>query len=372
MTITITEEDYKNSKILIIDDEIANIALLEVILEQQDYHNYRSVSDSRNAFALYEEFQPDLVLLDLRMPYLNGFQVMAEFQKSKKNSSVPIMVLTADHDFHNRVEALQQGAKDFLTKPLNPVEVSQRIRNLLEVRLMNARLQRHNSILETAVRKRTRELSETRLEIINRLGRAGEYRDNETGNHVIRIGRFSASLGKAMGLTPDHCELLLNSSPMHDIGKIGIPDSILLKPGPLDEAEWVIMKKHTLFGGEIFSGNNSDVISAAQCIALQHHEKWDGSGYPNGLKEEDISVDARIVAVCDVFDALTSIRPYKKAWPLDDALAFIEKNRGTHFDPWALDKFVGVVPEFLVIKDELTDEHVEDSVGPEWVTHKET
>ncbi|QPJ66192.1 MAG: response regulator [Candidatus Nitrohelix vancouverensis] len=361
----ISPEQYQSARILIVDDEIANVALLEVILEQQDYVNIRSTTDAREAVAIYEEFNPDLVLLDIQMPHMDGFQVLEGFKKLERTCA-PVMVLTADQDFDVRIRALTQGAKDFLTKPLVPMEVMRRITNLLESRLMHNELNEQNEILEATVRARTAELSNTRLEIVHRLGKAGEYRDNETGNHVIRIGCFSACIGKALGLNASECELLRNASPMHDIGKIGIPDSILLKRAPLTDDEWGVMRKHTLYGAEIFSGNESPLIKTAHIVALQHHEKWDGSGYPNSLKEEEISLEARIVSICDVFDALTSVRPYKEAWDLGDTLDFMKKNKGSHFDPAVYEKFLSVLPEILEIKNALNDGGKEISISPEY------
>lgn len=341
--------DILDSKILIVDDEPKNVFLLQEALKMAGYSNLKSTTDSREVNDLYEEYKPDLVLLDLRMPHIDGFEVMENLQKIEKNSYIPALVLTAQADKDTRLRALKLGAKDFLTKPLDMIEVVSRIRNMLEIRLL------HNS-LESKVQERTKELNETRLEVIHSLGRAAEYRDNETGAHVIRMSRISFLLAQAIGLPAAEADLILNASPMHDVGKIGIPDQILLKPGKLNHEEWEIMKSHTTIGAEILSKGDNPLMKMARTITLQHHEKWDGSGYPEGLKGEDISIEGRIVALGDVFDALTSERPYKKAWSREDAVVEINDKSGAHFDPFLVKKFVEIFPEIIKIMDEFPDE----------------
>ena len=224
------------------------------------------------------------------------------------------------------------------------------IRNMLEVRMLNQAIKRQNQILEEKVYERTRELDETRLEIIRRLGRAAEYRDNETGLHIIRMSQYSQILGLADGMTESEADMLLNASPMHDIGKIGIPDSILLKPGKLTPDEWKIMKTHSTIGAEILSGHQSELMMEARQIALMHHEKWDGSGYPKGRSGDEIPLVGRIVAIADVFDALTTVRPYKKAWNVEDAVDYIAQNSASHFDPRLVELFLKILPEVLIIR----------------------
>jgi len=339
----ITEQERHDAKIFIVDDIAANTKLLEKMLKQAGFTQIRSTNDSRQAVPIYIEFQPDLVLLDLKMPHLDGFQVMEKLRVIEEHSYAPILVLTAQIDIRNRMRALKSGAKDFLGKPFEQAEALARIGNLLEVRLLN-------KTLEQKVRERTEELNQTRLEVIRRLGRAAEYRDNETGNHVIRMRKYSALLGREIGLDDEKCELILNASPMHDIGKIGIPDNVLLKPGKLDAKEWEIMKTHVTIGGILLSGNDSELMLMARTIALQHHEKWDGSGYPKGIKGEEISLVGRIIPVCDVFDALTSERPYKKAWTVEEAMAEIKNQSGAGFEPILVEKFQRILPEALKIK----------------------
>ncbi len=324
---------------MIVDDQEANVLLLERMLQSAGFTNVVSTSDPAEVEDLYNGFRPDLLLLDLHMPRLDGFAVMEKLKAGLGNDYLPILVLTADSTRETRLKALEAGAKDFLTKPLDPVEVMNRIRNLLEVRLLYEDLRNQNAILEEKVRERTQELKDTRLEVIHRLGRAAEFRDEGTGLHLMRISRFSVCLSKAVGLPGDITDLLYSASPMHDIGKIGIPDRILFKEGRLDDEEWAIMRTHTTIGADLLSGHDSPLMKTAAQIALTHHERWDGGGYPSGLRGEDIPMEGRIVALCDVFDALISRRPYKEKWPLGQAVMNIEAESGGAFDPYLVAKF---------------------------------
>lgn len=347
--------DLLNAKILIVDDEPANLLLLEKMLRGQGYAAVTATTDPRKGLEIYQEQPQDLLLLDLRMPRMDGFQFMEVLKLTESDNCPPILVLTAQADMPTRLRALESGARDFLTKPIERMEVLSRIRNLLEVRLMHKYLRTQNALLESKVRERTQELTDSRLEVVRRLGRAAEYRDNETGLHIIRMSKISAALARQAGLTEVTCDLILNASPMHDIGKIGIPDSILLKPGKLDAEEWVIMRSHTTIGAEILSGHDSDLMNMAQEIAIGHHEKWDGTGYPNGLAGENIPHAARITAVADVFDALTSERPYKKAWPVHEALREIDRLAGVHLDPELIYLFHDILPEVTQIREQYAE-----------------
>ncbi|NIR49695.1 MAG: response regulator [candidate division Zixibacteria bacterium] len=358
-------QDILDGKILVVDDEFTNAKLLEQLLMQNGFRSVRFTTDPRKAVNLYQEFKPDLVLLDLNMPYLDGVQVMQQIQEVEKETYPSIVVITADNNDEARIRSLVSGALDFLGKPFNVVEVVARIKNTLNVRLLHNQINSQNKELDQKVRERTRELADTRLEVVQRLGRAAEYRDNETGMHVIRMSRYSSLLGEAVGLPADKCELLLHASPMHDIGKIGIPDSILLKPGKLDESEWQTMKTHSSIGGDILSGSTSSLMQMAETIARTHHEKWDGSGYPNGLEGEDIPLEGRIVAVCDVFDALTSERPYKKEWRIDRAVKELKKQSGRQFDPDLVERFVKILPEIIKIKELYNDNGTQKPAKPE-------
>lgn len=255
--------------------------------------------------------------------------------------------MTAELTQQTRERALSNGAKDFITKPFDQSEVIQRINNMLEVRLLHKQVRSQNETLEQQVRQRTQELEQSRLEIIKRLGRAAEYKDNETGNHILRMSHFAQMLASAAGLSRELADNILLAAPMHDIGKIGIPDNILLKPGKLDPDEWEIMKTHVNIGADLLDGTNIPLLMMARNIALSHHEKWDGTGYPKGLSGENIPIEGRICAICDVFDALTSQRPYKQAWPVEEAVAFLRHQKGKHFEPELVELFEHILDDVL-------------------------
>ena len=343
------------ARILIVDDNPTNILLLEKLLEQEGYDNLMSTTDSRQVHDLHLKWRFDLIVLDLQMPHLDGIQVMERMAGSIRDDYLPILVITADSDMKLRLRAIEKGAKDFITKPFEIKEALYRIRNLLEVRALYNERRWQAESFESIVRRSTEEIHDTQLEIIRRLSRAGEYRDNETGMHVIRMSKFSQCLAKAAGLDEELCTMILHASPMHDVGKIGIPDRILLKPGGLDSDEWETMKSHVEIGATILEGHASDIIQMARVIVLSHHEKRDGTGYPAGLKGEDIPIEGRITAICDVFDALTSDRPYKKAWSIEAAVTELKQKAGSHFDPRLVEAFVGVLPKILKIKDSYVD-----------------
>ncbi len=339
------------ARILIVDDNPANILLLEEMLEQEGYDNLMSTTDSRQVRYLHLKWRFDLILLDLKMPHLDGIQVMDRLADTVRNDYLPILVITADTDRNLRLRAIEKGAKDYITKPFEIKEALYRIRNMLEVRALYNERRWRAECSEAIVRRRNEEVRETQLEIIRRLSRAGEYRDNETGMHVIRMSKYAQRLAQAAGLGEEISTMILHASPMHDVGKIGIPDRILLKPGRLDPEEWEIMKSHVEIGATILDGRTSDIIQMARVIVLSHHEKWDGTGYPRQLKGEDIPIEGRITAVCDVFDALTSDRPYKKAWSIEAAVEEIKRGAGFHFAPGLVDVFVGILPKILRVRD---------------------
>ena len=310
-----TNTAFSTARILIVDDQSSNVALLESILYEEDYTDYRSITDSRQALPVYLEYRPDLILLDLQMPYLNGFEVMNQLRAHVlPGAFLPILVLTADVTPETKRHALAEGATDFLTKPFDSTEVILRIGNLLQTRTLHLQLQDHNRFLEHKVLERTAELEETQIEILERLALAAEYRDDETGEHTRRVGKMSAQIAQALGLPEIEVALIRRAAPLHDVGKIAIPDSILLKPGKLTPDEFELMKTHTALGGKMLSGGRFPLLQWAEEIALTHHERWDGTGYL-GLRGEDIPIAGRIVAVADVFDALTSRRPYRRALP---------------------------------------------------------
>jgi putative two-component system response regulator len=330
----------QNSRILIIDDKPENVLLLERILTESGYRHLRGITDSREALQTFFDFQPDLVALDLRMPHVDGIDVLKQMRsRIPPGDFVPVLVLTADNSQKTRREALSLGAKDFVTKPLVLAEVLLRIYNLLETRWLHVALQRYNFTLEEKVRDRTNDLEEAQLEILQRLALAAEYRDDCTGRHTHRVGQLAALLGSAVGLPAGHIELIRRAAPLHDVGKIGIPDSILLKPGKLTSEEYAQVKTHTDIGRSILSGSKFPILQMAESIAMYHHERWDGLGY-NGLKEESTPVEARIVAVVDVFDVITHARPYKEAQTRAVAIDCIREEAGKQFDPALAQAFV--------------------------------
>jgi putative two-component system response regulator len=343
-------QQYKDAKILIVDDNPTNVKLLEMTLEVEGFTNALSTTDPREVLGLQQEHGFDLILLDIQMPHLDGFQVMEQLSGIIDGGYMPVLVLTAQQDMETRLRALESGARDFVTKPFDRAEVVNRIYNMLEVRFLYNERGRQAEILEAKVKERTYQLQDSRLELIRRLGRAGEYRDNETGMHVIRMSKNCYCLALKAGLGEEIAEQIVQASPMHDVGKIGIPDNILLKPGKLEPEEWEIMKTHSEIGADIIGEHESGIMQMAHEIALTHHEKWDGTGYPQGLKAEKIPIAGRIASICDVFDALTSERPYKKSWSVEDAVQFINENAGSQFDPILVEHFNDSLEEILEIR----------------------
>ena len=339
-----------SARILIVDDEPANLKLLDRMLSMQGYQQLVLIQDPREVLDRYREARTDLILLDINMPHLDGFAVMAQLRSLNDPLLPPIVILTAQHGRENLLRALEEGARDFIGKPFDRAELTMRVRNLLDAQLAHRMVHDKRAVLEDMVRSRTNELRETRLQVVRRLGRAAEYRDNETGLHIIRMSQMSALLAQSIGCGDGVCEQMLHVSPMHDIGKIGIPDAILLKPGKFEPHEWEIMKTHASIGAEIPSGDDSELLKLAHTIALTHHEKWDGSGYPNGLAGEAIPLSGRIVAVADVFDALTSARPYKEPWSVEDAITYMKDQSGKHFDPGVIEHFLERLPDIVAIR----------------------
>ncbi|HEX2029707.1 MAG TPA: HD domain-containing phosphohydrolase [Nitriliruptorales bacterium] len=330
-----------DARILVVDDEPANVRLLERILVNDGYRNVASRTDSNDAVELLRDYPVDLLLLDLHMPGLDGFAVLERLAGiTDPDDYVPTLVLTADVTTETKHRALASGARDFLTKPFDPIEVSLRVANLLDTRLLHHAARAQNVLLEHRVRERTAELEQARIELLRRLSLAAEFRDDETYEHTERVGVAAALLGDRVGLDAADVESLRRAAPLHDIGKIGVPDEILLKPGPLTAEEYARMKAHTTIGALILGGSSSPVLRMGETIALTHHERWDGSGYPGRLAGEQIALVGRIVSVTDVFDALTHERPYKAAWPVDEAVAELERGRGTQFDPRLVDLYI--------------------------------
>lgn len=343
------------ARILIIDDEPANLRLLDKMLASQGYGQLALVQDPREALTAYRTHHPDLILLDINMPYLDGYQVMAQLHELDDPLLPPIIILTAQHDRETLLKALAAGARDFLGKPFDRAELLMRVRNLLDAQLAHRLMHDRKNTFEMMVRERTHELNETRLQIIRRLGRAAEFRDNETGLHILRMSKISALLARHLGWSESDVELMLNASPMHDIGKIGIPDAILLKPGRLTPDELVVMQTHATIGADLLDGDAAPLLRLAREIALTHHEKWDGTGYPGRLAGTAIPLSGRIVAVADIFDALTSVRPYKQAWPVEEAVDFIRANACSHFDQAVTEVFLAHIDEIIAIHEHHPD-----------------
>lgn len=343
------------ARILIVDDEFVNVRLLERILENAGYTNLCSTTDSRCVPEMCQAQPPDLILLDLMMPHLDGFAVMEVLKAlCSTESRAPILVLTADIRPQVKSRALSGGARDFVTKPFDHAEVLLRVRNLLEVHFLQRELHEQNLLLEERVQARTHDLhesnrelrrskqalEESQAEVLQRLAQAAEFRDDDTGQHTARVGEMAERLARVLGLDEERVALIHRAAPLHDVGKIGISDTILLKPAKLSPEEFSTMKTHAALGAALLQDGRSPLVQTAEVIARSHHERWDGSGYPNGLKGEEIPIEGRIVALCDVFDALTNERPYKKAWPIEDALAEIAGQSGRQFDPRAVQAFL--------------------------------
>jgi putative two-component system response regulator len=338
----------RDARVLLVDDQELNLRVLKQTLERAGLGNITVTTDPFAVAPLVALHTPDLIVVDLHMPYLDGFAVMEGLRPQLDDAGyLPVLVLTADVTDEARRRALESGARDFLTKPIDPIEVILRTRNLLETRMLYLELEHQNAELERRVLVRTAQVEAAQLETLDRLARTAEYRDDQTGRHVVRVGRVAALLARILGLDEETVRLLRLAAPLHDLGKIGIPDRILLAPRKLEPEEFEEMKTHTLIGSRILAGSSSNLLQLAERIAMNHHERWDGRGY-YGLVAGDIPLASRIVGLCDVFDALTHERPYKSAWPVDMAVDEINRGRGTHFDPAIVDAFAELNPEDLV------------------------
>lgn len=346
----------RDSYILIVDDQSTGRRILEEIVRGiDDTLQIASFSDPRDALGHARGRVPDLILTDYRMPEMNGVEFIKRLRALPGCAEVPIVVITVVGDRSVRYEALNAGATDFLTRPLDQYECMSRCRNLLKLRHQQCMIQDRAQWLERQVEIATRQIVLRERETLLRLARAGEYRDQDTGNHVIRMSRYSRAIADYLGLSEADCDEIEFASPMHDIGKIGVPDHILLKPGRLEPGEWEIMKTHTVIGHQILADSDSRYIQVGAIIALSHHEKYDGSGYPYGLAGEAIPLQARIVAVADVYDALRSHRPYKEPWSRERAVEFIGEQRGRHFDPACVDAFTRQLDLIFAIEEQFTD-----------------
>ncbi|MFD1627165.1 HD domain-containing phosphohydrolase [Azospirillum griseum] len=326
--------------VLIVDDDHTNLIIMAAVVRRLDDAEPITFSNPIEALAWLDSNEPDLILLDQMMPDMDGITLLQRVRQNKSLDAVPVIIVTADTSVDTRIRALDEGCNDFLTKPIIIPEVQARLRNLLALRQSRALLRDRAALLAAEVQRITAALQRQGEELVLRLSCAAEYRDPETGSHLERMSRYSRLIAEAAGYDREFCTNLVKAAPMHDVGKIGIPDMILLKPGRLTPAELSIMRQHASIGHRILAGSDVPLLQMAAEIALTHHEKYDGTGYPNGLAGSAIPVAGRIVAVADVFDALTSTRPYKRSWTLEAARNFLEANRGTHFDPAFVDAFI--------------------------------
>lgn len=343
-------------KVAIIDDTPLNLAVMEKLVARHEGCTPLPFADARAGLRWCLDNEPDLIIVDYMMPELDGLEFIRRVRERHDHDDVPILMVTADHERSTRYDALHAGANDFLTKPVDRHEFTPRVQNMLRLRQAHLATRRRADELAERVREATAEICQRERETIIRLARAAEFRDPETGTHIQRMARYSALIAARLGMTREAVEDILLAAPMHDVGKLGIPDHILLKPGRLDADERETMKRHAAIGHDILKGSASRIVQLGATIALTHHEKFDGSGYPNGLAGTAIPIAGRVVAVADVFDAITSERPYKKAWPLDDALAFLREGRGHHFDPACVDAFLDSLDDVLRIRELFSDE----------------
>lgn len=343
-------------QVLIVDDTEINLILFEALVKKMAETQSKTFSRSADGLAWAQGNDPDLVIVDYMMPELDGIEFIRRLRQTPGKESVPILMITANDQKQVRYRALDAGATDFLTKPVDKIEFLARASNMLVLSDARKKLADRAEWLAEEVRKATSEIVQRERETVIRLSKAAEYRDPETGAHILRMAHYSELIARGLGLSVADQELLLEAAPMHDIGKVGIADNILLKPGRLTPDEFEIMKQHAIFGYEILKGSSSKVLQAGAAIARAHHEKFDGTGYPGGLAGQDIPIFSRIVAVADVFDALTSERPYKKAWTLEQAVEHLESNAGSHFDPACVAVFMAHWDEVLEIRQRFQDD----------------
>lgn len=367
-----------DAKIVVVDDEPVNIKVVSRLLRIEGYTQFVSTSDAREALKLIRDESPDAVLLDLMMPYVSGLDILAAMREDEVTLHTPVIILTASTDQETRVEALRSGANDFLNKPIDPSELAPRVGNLLALKRHQDRLQNDSRELEAAVRERTAQLEASRRDILHCLARAAEFRDDDTGHHVLRVGRYARLIAESLGMDTDYVECIEQAAQLHDVGKIGVADDVLKKPGQLTDEEFDLMQKHAGLGkrvlqrlspqeeialrhhadigAKVLGVAHSPVLDMATRIALTHHEWWDGTGYPLGLKGADIPLEGRITAVADVFDALGTKRCYKDAFPIDKCYRIMQEERDTHFDPQVLDAFFSKRKEVVEVQMRFADE----------------
>jgi two-component system response regulator RpfG len=346
----------RQRKVLIVDDESTGRTILAKIIQQtEDDVSVESFDNPVDALHWLENNHPDLIITDYRMPNINGVDFIRKIRTMPSCQDIPIMMITVVSEKSVRYDALEAGATAFLTRPIDQIECRTSCRNLLKLHEQQSIIQDRADWLARQVEVATQQIASRERETLLRLAKAGEYRDEETGNHVIRMAKYSRQIAEALGLSEKECDEIEYAAPMHDIGKIGIQDAILLKPGKFDQDEWVTMQQHTLIGHSILSNSQSRYIQTGSIIALNHHERFDGAGYPNGISGKDIPLVARIVAVADVYDALVSSRPYKKGWDVKDAQDYLHKQAGSQFDPICVEAFFERLDKITSIQTNLSD-----------------
>jgi response regulator RpfG family c-di-GMP phosphodiesterase len=346
-------------QVLIVDDTEINLILFSALVKKLEECQAHVFADSRQALDWVTQNVPDLIIVDYMMPDLDGIEFIRLVRELPGCKLVPILMITANDQKQIRYRALDLGANDFLTKPIDKVEFLARARNMLSLNQARKHMADHASWLSGEVRKATQEIVMRERETVFRLAKAAEYRDPETGAHILRMARYSRLIARELGLSDADQQLILEAAPMHDIGKVGIADNILLKPGRLTPEEFEVMKQHAVFGYDLLNGSSSKLLQAAAEIAKGHHEKFDGTGYPDGIKGENIPIFSRIVAVADVFDALTSERPYKEAWALDAAIAFLNNGAGSHFDPSCVRAFLNTWDDVELVRSKYQEDLLE-------------
>jgi len=341
--------------VLIVDDTDINLQMMGALVRRLDQTEAHGYHDPLRALEFARHTPVDVVVVDFMMPAMDGIAFISKFRQIPGAQSIPVLMVTANDERAVRYRALESGADDFLSKPVDPVEFLARAKNLLKLSAANRKLTDQAAWLAEGVRLATAEVRARERETVMCLAKAAEYRDADTGMHILRMSHFSWLIARELKLSLQDQELLLDAAAMHDIGKVAIPDRILLKPGKLNSEELSVMRSHAVLGYELLKASTSPLLRAGAAIALGHHEKYDGSGYPQGLKGQEIPIFSRIVAVADVFDALTSSRPYKRAWEVDEAAEFLRAGRSAHFDPQCVDAFLGAWPEVLEIRQRFQD-----------------
>jgi len=346
------------STVVAVDDARVELAIYERLLggiEWPEGITFVGFDSALKALEWLAQHEADLLVIDYDMPEASGFDVLTRVRAGLRNRETPVLMITAVTAHDVRYRALDLGANDFLTKPIDRIEFIARVRNMLALSDSRRQLASRATWLASEVARATADIISRERETIHRLTRAAEFRDNETGAHIVRMGHFCAAIARKLGEPEDRCNMLLMAAPMHDVGKVATPDSILLKQGPLTKDEWEIMRQHTIYGYEILRGSDSELLQLGAEIALSHHERFDGSGYPNGLSAEAIPLSGRICAISDVFDALTSKRPYKNAWDYDASIDYVVKASGAHFDPEVVEAFQSIVPSLVALKERFAD-----------------